>query len=164
MQNTGSIDEYVRVVVYKYWTDGSGNKLTGLDPDLIQIGFAAQDGQVSPLGASGDWVVDPDASATKERTVLYYRTPLAAGETSAPLMDTLRIRGDLADLVTTTETQRAQDGKTYTTITASYPYEGMTFALEVEVDCVQTHNAAAAIQSAWGAKVSVDEAGSLSLQ
>ena len=41
----------------------------------------------------------------------------------------------------------------------------MSFVLEVEADCVQTHNAAAAIRSAWGAKLTVDETtGSLSLQ
>lgn len=166
VKNTGSIDEYVRVIVYRYWTDANGKKLTNLDPALIQIGFkngADPNGALSPLGTNG-WVLDPAASASKERVVLYYSKSLEASDTTSALMDTLRISGDLADRIIKTETTTTEGDKTYTTITASYPYENMTFVLEVEVDCVQTHNAEAAIQSAWGAEVSIDETtGELSL-
>lgn len=162
VRNTGTIEEYVRIVIYKYWTDKNGKKITTLEPELIQIGIKGEDGSIA-LGG-GDWIVDPDTS-TRERTVLYYKTSLDVGEESVPFMDTLRISGDLIDRITRTETVKSENGKTYTTITASYPYEGMSFVLEVEADCVQTHNAAAAIRSAWGAKLTVDETtGSLSLQ
>lgn len=169
VQNTGSIDEYVRVVLYRYWTDSAAdaaekNRLTGLDPELIQLGFESEEGDaLLPLGEGGVWIKD-SAASSKERTVLYYSAPLAAGDTTAPLMDTLRINGKLIDMVTVTTTTNQENGKTYTTITASYPYENMSFVLEAEVDCVQTHNASAAIQSAWGVKVSIDETtGTLSL-
>ena len=49
-------------------------------------------------------------------------------------------------------------------ITYVYEYNGYTFTVEAEVDAVQTHNAEAAIKSAWGVSVVVSENGNLSLQ
>ena len=34
VKNTGSIDQYVRVTIYKYWVDENGNKLLGKDLTL----------------------------------------------------------------------------------------------------------------------------------
>ena len=52
------------------------------------------------------------------------------------------------DKVTQTE-----DGNK-TEIVTSYDYNGITFHIDMEVDAVQEHNAAAAIRSAWGVDAS----------
>ena len=81
VKNTGAIDEYVRVTVYKYWLR-DGEKALDLDPSLIDLNFVTGEG----------WTIDEDAS-TVERTVLYYYPgPVDAegGETS-PFTDTLTI-------------------------------------------------------------------------
>lgn len=143
VRNSGTIGQYVRVSVYKYWTDADGNKLPGLSPDLIGLHLANIGG--------GGWLLDGEAS-TPERTVLYYSRMLASGETSPLFADSLAIDGMVATKVT--QTSESKDG--YTTITTSYDYDGTQFCLEAKVDAVQEHNAQDAIWSAWGRRVTVD--------
>lgn len=155
VKNSGTIDEYVRVIVTKYWvdSDASGNatetKRTDMDPAMIRLNFLEGQG----------WVIDEDAS-TPERTILYYTRVLPSGETSPALTDSLAIDGDIMNTVTTEKT--TENG--VTTITQSYFYDDVHFIVEAEADAVQTHNAEDAIRSAWGVDVSVSESGTLSLQ
>ena len=155
--NTGSIDQYVRVTLYKYWLDAEGNKLTELSPDLIDL-------HLINCGEGEPWLID-ETSSTKERTVLYYRYALkAAGEgveeaetVSVPLCDYLRIDSSVADKVS----QEIKKEGFYTTITTTYLYDGAAFRIEARVDAVQTHSAADAVWSAWGREVEFDEDGNL---
>ena len=133
--NSGAIDQFVRVSIYKYWQDADG-KACDLSPDLIELG----------LGGNG-WVVDESAS-TPERTVLDYTSVLPAGAESAPLAETLTISNMLATKVTTEENA---DG----TYSITYDYDGVSFHIEAAVDAVQSHNAEDAILSAWGRNVTV---------
>lgn len=149
VRNSGSIDEYIRVTVRRYWTDANGKKLTNLDPDLIQLHFTENSG----------WVQDASFK-DPERTVLYYTTPVSIGAETAAFADSLTV--DSAIKAKVTQTKR-QDGE-YTVITTTYDYNGAHFNLEVEADGVQTHNAEDAILSAWGRSVSVAEDGTLSLK
>ena len=137
VKNDGTIDEYVRVILYKYWTDGEG-KAVDLDPELIKLGLGS------------DWKVDESAS-TPERTVLYYTEPLAAGDTSEAALESITIDGKLATMVKQTRTTE-EDGTI--TVTNEYAYNGLKFGLKAEVDGVQTHNAEDAIKSAWGKEMS----------
>ena len=139
--NSGTIDEYVRVSIYKYWLDAEGGKLRQLSPELIDLHLVTGSG----------WTLDT-ASSTRERQVLYYDSVLSSGATSSPFADTITISGDVARTVTRTTTKDAATG--YTTIVTEYDYDGVRFQVEVEVDAVQTHNAEAAIHSAWGRRVS----------
>lgn len=178
VQNTGSINQYVRVSVYKYWmtkpdANGKQEKTQELSPELIQL---ALNGEVlnpkadgtgtgrAALQANG-WLVD-DAACTDERMILYYSRPLAAdetgegnGEASTLFTDALAIDGKVAQNVTKVPV----DGKPGS-FTITYDYDGYEFYLDVQVDAVQDHNAADAILSAWGRKVSIDGNGILSLQ
>ena len=145
--NSGGIDEYVRVRIYRFWTDENGNKVQELAPALIDLN----------LTDSG-WIVDESAS-TEERTVLYWPSVLSVGETTAALSDTLRIDASIASKVSTeTVTENG-----VTTTTTTFDYDGVQFNLEAEVDAVQTHNAADAIRSAWGVNVNIGSDGTLSL-
>ena len=133
VQNIGTIDEYVRVYVYRYWTDADG-KAVDLDPSLIDLHFVTGSG----------WRVDEDAS-TAERTVLYYSTPLAAGEggageVSAPFVDALTVKGWVISAIT-----RLEETEGYT-----FDYDNVQFHVKVVADGVQTHNADDARLSAWG--------------
>lgn len=153
VQNSGTIDQYVRVNIYRYWVkvaeDGTEEKLRELSPDLIDLHLVNTD----------HWVEDK-SSATEERMVLYYDSILPAGETSPLFCDTLTVSGVAAGHVTQTKTVR-EDG--YTVITTRYDYNGVEFRLEVEVNAVQTHNAQDAIWSSWGREVAISPSGTLSL-
>lgn len=138
--NSGTIDTYVRVSVYKYWVDPDGNKTQAIDPSAINVNFLT--------GSDSLWVEDEDARTT-ERTVLYYTKLLKSGETSPLFADTLRIEGDIAAHITTTT-----EGNVTTYV---YDYNGYKFVLKATVDSVQDHNAEAAILSAWGVNVTVED-------
>ena len=171
--NSGSIDQYVRVTVYKYWVDvnedgTAGDKRTDLDPSLIDLHFVTGNG----------WTIDESAS-TKERTVLYYASPLGCNKeddgefeqekvltqtgqyesvdtvvypsASTPFADTLTVLPGVMDPVeSVVEYNGVKDGMKYHSVTTSYVYNNVAFQIEVQVDAVQTHNVSAAKISAWG--------------
>jgi hypothetical protein len=151
--NSGTIDEYVRVSLYKYWLDQDGQKLQELSPELIELALLCDQ-----TGYANGWILDSSAS-TRERTVLYYDSVLPAGETTVPLSDTLTVDGMVASKVS--QEKKTENG--YTTIITTYDYDGVRFQIEACVDAVQTHNAVDAIWSAWGRRVSVNN-GTLSLR
>lgn len=171
VKNTGNIEEYVRVTIYKYWVDPDGNKVflnetddngdeiikekdkkgiatQGLSPALIRLN----------LTNSNVWLLDKKAT-TEERIVVYYNNVLAPGEDTSktPLCDRLTIDKMVGDRVTKTV---SDDGKT---ITTKYDYDGWQFCLEAVVDAVQNHNAKDAIKSVWGRDVNVDSKGMITL-
>lgn len=135
--NSGSIPEYVRVRIYRYWVDpeagkdaeGNEVKVTGMDPEWIRL----------ELDESGWW--KNEAECTDECIVMYYRSELPTGG-AASFCKSISIDGAVAK-VTKTE---AGNGIVKTT----YDYEGKKFVLEVDADAVQNHNAGDAIRSAWG--------------
>ncbi len=174
VRNTGTINQYVRVSIYKYWmvkktaSDGTVTYVKGegdgekdsqdLDPALIDLHLLCD-----ATGVNNGWLLDK-ASSTDERTVLYYsglvyRTPGEEDPEEAgpcvtePFADTLTIDGEAARRVS--QEIRKEGGRT--TITTAYQYDGTRFQLEVRVDAVQEHNAPDAILSAWGQKVAVED-------
>ena len=175
VENSGTINEYVRVTIYKYWTDPNGNKVftpaegaaakgnttQGLSPDLIKLNYINQDDG----SGSGAWIFDPmESSETEERTVFYYNKLLLAGENTneTPLTDTLTVDKSVADKVTQKTVETTEDG--YKVIRTSYDYDGWRFNVEAHVDAVQEHNAVDAIRSAWGRNVSFGEDGTMHLE
>ena len=142
--NSGTIDEYVRVRVYKYWMtkDASGEyvKNNTLDPNMIEITFTDD---------TDNWYYD-DSAETKERSVLYYKRILSSGESTPDFVTAIRVKNDVIDYVKKNVVTNTVDGKTYTDITYIYKYDGAQFCLKVEADAIQTHNAANAITSVWG--------------
>lgn len=150
VENSGDIDTYVRVILYKDWQDGNGSRDTTLSPALIKLGLAKGQG----------WEVDEDASTT-ERTILYYTKPLAPGESTAALTDTLQIDAGIAKKA---KESISVNEEGYKTISTEYAYDGYRFNVTAEVDAVQTHNAQEAIKSAWGVDVDVAEDGTLGVR
>ena len=143
VRNTGTIDEYVRVRVYKYWmkkVDGSFVKDQSLDPSKIELTFNTE---------NGDWIIDESAQ-TEERTVLYYKEILPSGEATPDFVDTIKINNNVIDSVDKTVTEYKEGNKKYKTIVYTYRYNDTQFCLEVEADAIQTHNPKEAIKSIWG--------------
>ena len=122
VENTGDIDAYVRVTVYRYWTDADG-KAVDLDPSLIILNFP-----------EGNWTID-EAASTPERTVLYYAETVAPGGRTDAFADSLTIDGAVVTAVDDLD---------------EYIYDEVTFHVEAVADAVQTHNGEAAMISAWG--------------
>ncbi len=153
VRNTGTINEYVRVSIYKYWLDSQNVKMRDLSPDLIHLNL---------VNLGTDWVED-EGARTRERTVLYYNKLLyAQGEGTSetvPFADSLIIDESIAKKVS----QETKKEGNYTTIITTYDYDGVSFRVEVEVDAVQEHNAQDAVWSAWGRKIEIGEDGILRL-
>lgn len=136
VKNTGLIDQYVRVTVYKRWVNANGDPVPDVDPGYIELTL-----EPTPVNA-GLWEEDTDPSTkTLERSVFYYKKPLGVGETTEPFITNIKINGDIGDIVT------AESNK------LTFDYQGLTFQVVVDVDAVQTHNAADAILSSWGREV-----------
>lgn len=148
-----NITQYVRVTIYRYWTQGNGEKSDGfkLDPSYIQLWLGDTRlpcGGNADAFRANDWIEDKDAR-TDERVVLYYTQPVAPGASTKPFADHFSI-DSAAGLVVEQTTGNNN------IITTTYLYDDAEFHLEVKVDAVQDHNAADAILSAWGRTASFD--------
>lgn len=149
IRNSGSIPEYARVTIYKYWVDptgqildygwfnGNGVKQVYLDPAWIEI----------ELDNTSSWQVDEEAS-TDERIVLDYVGNggiLEVNEAAAALTKSLTINSEITKVL-------AQKTDNTGNLTGNYFYaaEGIGFVVEAQVDAVQTQNSEKAIPSAWG--------------
>ena len=135
--NSGGIDEYVRVTIYKYWLPAEAEqqaaesadetlpprpKMQELDPDLIHLNLVNPQVWLKDTEASGS----EGSGAYKERTVLYYKDILKMGEMTEPFCDSLTIDREIASKV---REEVTTDGK-YTTIKTIYAYDGVEFVVE----------------------------------
>lgn len=142
IRNSGTIDSYVRVTVYRYFLDPNGEKTRKISPDLIKLHF------VNVVGTNGENCFVEDLSAkTVERNVFYYTKLLKSGEETPLFADTILIDGSLATYVNT----KVEKG----VVSSYYDFDGYKFIVEAHVDSVQDHNAEAAILSAWGKDVCI---------
>lgn len=140
VKNSGSIDQYVRVRIYRYWTDKDGKKVTALSPDLIDLRIKDKSINDKEAYDGSRWVKNPES--TRECMELYYKGILPSESESESFADVIRIDEQVA-AEATVETKG-------NIITTTYKYDGVNFHLDVEVDAVQTHNAKDAMKSAWG--------------
>ena len=134
--NTSDADQFVRIVVRKYWKDAAGNKAKDVDQkvlDKIQLTFA------NP----SLWQKNNDET-TAEREVYYYRNIVPAGGVTEPLTSTLTVDSSVALEYTVAEPDANK------VIRYSYDYDGYQVCIEAEAQSIQTHNARAAIRSIWG--------------
>lgn len=145
VQNKGTIPEYVRVILHKYWADvdeqGNITKLSDYDPNLIEIGL--------PKGSPWKSVSSPSG----EQIIFYLPNPLASsedgnGEISEPFVKSIKVNGKMLLVAVKEEETIGSDGLPVTVYTMIY--DGKAIVLEAEAQGVQTHNAADAVTSAWG--------------
>lgn len=150
VKNSGTINEYVRVTITKYWLDAEGKKDTTLSPQLIDLELDNLD---------GEWILDPDAS-TVERTVLYCTRLVPGngqeGSSTLPFSKTLTISNKVAEVMHKEYGVDENGNEDKNTIITVYDYDGYSFVLNVRCDAVQEHNAQDAIKSAWGIDATVN--------
>lgn len=136
VKNTGEYDEYVRVIVKKYWKGKDGKRLD-LSPAYIH------------LTAADGWVENPK-EATAEQSVWYCKNYVPAGEgeesKSAPLFTSFYIDSE----VFTNAAKSVTPTTTGNVTTVTYDYNDITFVVEIEAQAIQYSSADKAILSAWG--------------
>lgn len=147
VKNSGAIDTYVRIILTKSMYNKDGEKATDLSLDVLDLHLLNSD----------DWIVDETAT-TKDRTVMYYKKILLVGETTTSLTDYIRIDDSI---LWKAEEKNITEKNGYATIMMDYTYDGISFAIDIEADAVQTHNAEDAIQFAWGRDVTIDSNGNI---
>ena len=170
VENTGNVDEYVRVTIYRYWLRPDGEKADSFNPDENGVTTQALSPDLIDLNLVNTdlWLKDEKAS-TDERMVFYYAKMLGrkvnpeqketledtqkADSESVPLCDSITIDRSIADKVS--QVTKENDGN-HKTITTSYDYDGWQFILEADVDAVQSHNIVDAAKSAWGIDVTLN--------
>lgn len=148
VKNSGDIDTYVRMIIKKTIQDANGDKDTTISPELIELEFSDE-----------DWIIAEDQS-TPERTVCYYKKILEMGSTTPNLINSIKVDNSIGKISTE---KLVTDENGYETIEVVYAGAEKSFNLDMEVDAVQTHNAADAIKSAWGVNVTVDSNGDIEL-
>ena len=146
-RNSNTVDEYVRIIIRKYWVDRTGKKSPVMDPALIKLTYNG-----SPYNSDA-WAVN-SKEHTEESDTYYLKSVLGEDKTSDPLFNELTIDGSVADLAnrhtTTKKETRGPDNQEVTVITYSYDYDDFTFYIEADVQAIQTHNINDAISSLWG--------------
>ena len=87
VDNTGSVDAYIRVTVTKYWADGKG-KTTDLAAENIELGLN-----------SADWLQAESLfeGNSNETEVYYYKYPVPAGQSTSELLESIGIPADLTN-------------------------------------------------------------------
>lgn len=149
-ENTGTIDEYVRISVWKYWVDKDGNKITDNSylPRHILLDYQSNTDVPERMEDSYNtsaWLRDESAH-TDERDIYYYRSVLVPEAFTDPLFSHMSASKYTAkDAIVETSTDNNVTKTVY-----RYAYNDCSFVVEVVVDVVQTHHAAKAINSAWG--------------
>lgn len=170
VENTGNVDEFVRVTIYRYWLRPDGEKASSFDPDENGVTTQALSPELIDINLINTdlWLKDEKAS-TDERMVFYYAKMLGrkvnpeqketlevtekVNSESVPLCDSITIDSSIADKVSQT-VEEGDDG--HKTITTSYDYDGWQFCVEADVDAVQSHNIVDAAKSAWGIDVTLN--------
>ena len=87
VDNTGSVDAYIRVTVTKYWAEGE-DKTTKLAAGNIELGLN-----------SADWIKAEKLfeGNSDETEVYYYKYPVPAGQSTSELLETIGIPADLTN-------------------------------------------------------------------
>ena len=147
VKNSGEMDTYVRIILKKSMYNKDGEKATDLSLDALDLHLLNSD----------DWIVD-ETVTTKDRMVMYYKKILLVGETTTSLTDYIRIDDSI---LWKAEEKNITEKNGYATIMMDYTYDGISFAIDIEADAVQTHNAEDAIRSAWGRDVTIDSNGNI---
>lgn len=134
VSNNGDYDEYVRVVVKKYWKDSSGKRVD-LSPSFINL-----------VPDSGSNWTENTKERTQEQSVWYYNESLPVGTESEALFTSFYISNEVFTNVGRSVTTSTTDNVT----TITFDYDEITFVVEAEVHAIQYNSADKAILSAWG--------------
>ena len=150
VKNTGSYSAYVRVTIAKEWQDASGDKITNLSTDLIDVNIP-----------SSDWIIERNStySMGAGTTTAYYKYAIDTDDITSSVIDSIQITQGANKYIVDSQ---SQDGNGNTITTIKRKCDGYTAVISIRVDAVQSHNAEDAILGAWGRPVTITD-GVLSL-
>lgn len=137
--NSSGVNQYVRIIVRKYWMTANGEKDTSMDPGLIKLKFGKSD-------YNSKWQINAKEHTTETDTY-YYKSVVPAGEETDLLVDTLQIDSSVAEKYVS-DSHQNEEGQTV--ITYSYENDGKIACVEAEAQALQPHNINDAIKSVWG--------------
>ncbi|MBR0342166.1 MAG: hypothetical protein IJH64_07970 [Oscillospiraceae bacterium] len=133
VKNSGAYDEYVRVVVKKYWQDSKGKRVN-LSPAYICL-------------VTGNGWTENAKEQTTEQSVWYCNNYVAVGAESNPVFTGFYIDSE----VFTNREKSVNVGEPENgVIKVTYDYDDLTFVVEIEAQAIQYNSADKAIKSAWG--------------
>lgn len=161
--NTGTIDEYIRVILDMYWLNEDGTKVTELAPSYVKpalVNGNYGEKWFDDLAAAG-WIIDPNCSYVTgegEQLIIYYNSAVEPGASTPAICNYLAVDGAIANTVATTRVETEKG----ILITNTYEYDGVYFAVAAKVDAMQTHNGTDAALSVWGVELTAEN-GTLSL-
>lgn len=155
--NSGSINQYTRVTIYKYFVDASGNKITTGNYGWFD-GNGIKQMNINPLSLinieldnTNVWTID-DSASTDERTVLYYDGILGCSGNeegypteTPPFTKSFTVSSDLTKYFINTTDADGDSTEDYI-----YVADGLGVVVEAQVDSVQTRHPDEAKTSAWG--------------
>ena len=136
VQNTGEVDEVVRITYEEKWLSKNGDELP-----LTQNG---NDAALIHWKNSRDWL--------KDGNTFYYKYKLAPGEETSELLDYVKFNKYItsdADCETTSENGQIIKS----CITSGDGYDGATYTLKFTIDTVQYRS----YQAAWNTNVEIAE-------
>lgn len=137
VKNSESYDLYTRVKITKYWgkaDQAADGQVTGFTKDTTKDAS-----KITLKLDEENWLVpDIEVGDSSEEVILYYKKPLAAGETTTDFLKGLQIDTALGNAYTDTD-----------------------IMLEIETDAVQKIAAQDAILTEWGLAAEFDDAGNL---
>ena len=85
VKNSGEIEEFVRIIITKYWSDKDGNKNEDVNiEELIELNFTGDE----------NWLIPEDLS-THERIQAYYKKAIDAREETSALIDSIKIKEEI---------------------------------------------------------------------
>lgn len=134
-KNTGTATQYVRVIIYRSWTNENGVKDTSLDPEMIELDKSTE-----------EWLWDEN-SETPERMVAYYKYPVASEEQTTPCINSIRISSDVQY-----EYEKIIDGDN---LTLQNRYNNKLFEISVEFDAIQASSVVEAMKEEWKVDVTL---------
>ena len=149
-----AVDQYVRIIIKKYWVNDDGSKDTTMDPSLIHLTYG------NNAYNEGPWMIN-DKETTPERTTYYYSQKLAGQETTPPVVNRLQLDSSIATDVSDTNLIPSSEGDVYK---YTYKYDGKTICIEADVQALQPHNINEAIKSAWGVENVSASGGTLTVE
>lgn len=144
MQNTGTIDIYVRTIITKKWIDADVDGNNKLKPEYINLEIKDQE----------NWFIAEDQS-TKERFVIYYKKILPAHEYTTNFIDNISIDPQIIKEYEIEE-ETTEDGKI---ITMKSLYDLNSVNLNINVEAIQV--SADAVKSGWGLNIITDADGNI---
>ena len=140
---TSDADQYVRIVIRKYWKDKNG-KVHSFGDTVDGKTVATPDPSMIKLNLANTslWQKN-DLETTTEREVYYYRNIVPAGGVTEALTKDISVDKSVLQKYTIT-------GPVNNVYRYTYDYDGYQICLEAEAQSVQTHNAQKAVMSIWG--------------